>query len=54
MKHILTVAILVVAIGFASLGYTTGFVILFVAGLLLEGLFWHRVFNRQKPSPTHS
>lgn len=48
MKHLITLAFLIAAIVVAMAGYVSGFVILVVAGLLLEGIFWHRVFRKRK------
>lgn len=52
MKHLMTVAILVAAITAMSAGYTTGFALLLIAGVFLEGVFWLRLFKKHKPSPT--
>lgn len=46
MKHLITIAILVAAIAVASAGYIAGFALLVVVGLLLEGVFWLRIFRR--------
>lgn len=46
MKHLITIVILVAAIAVAAAGYIAGFALLVVAGLLLEGVFWLRIFKR--------
>ncbi|MDQ2075202.1 hypothetical protein [Marinimicrobium sp. ABcell2] len=54
MKHLITIAILVAAIAVASAGHSFGFAVLVVIGILLEGVFWLRVFKKRNPSPTYS
>lgn len=54
MKHLITIAILVAAVALALAGYIMGFAVLFIAGVLLEGVFWFRIFQKRKSSPLHS
>lgn len=54
MKHLITIAILVAAIAVASAGYATGFAVLVAAGIILEGVFWYRLFKKRNLSSRHS
>jgi hypothetical protein len=48
MKHVLTFLCLLGAVGLYIAGSATGAAALLVAGLLLEGVFWVRVFRKQR------
>ena len=47
MKHLTTLALLLVAAGFYAAGMSTGVAIFAGAGALAEGAFWFRLFRRE-------
>ena len=47
MKHLVTLAFLLVAVGFYAAGVSTGVAIFAGAGVLAEGAFWFRHFRRE-------
>ena len=49
MKYVITLLTLVAAIAAYIIGVSSGIVIFLISGLLLEGLFWLRIFRRKKP-----
>ncbi|MFA6231140.1 MAG: glycosyl transferase family 39 [Rhodanobacter sp.] len=50
MKHLITLACLLVAVGFYAMGMSTGAVIFMGVGMLAEGAFWIRLLRRA-PQP---
>ncbi len=46
MRHLVTLAFLLVAVGFYAVGVSTGVAIFAGAGVLAEGAFWFRVLRR--------
>lgn len=51
MKHLVTLACLLLALGFYAAGMATGVVVFAGVGVLAEGTFWYRLFRR-KPRQT--
>ena len=47
MKHIITVLSLIAAIASYIAGSAFGIVAFLISGLLLEGVFWARIFRRR-------
>ena len=47
MKYVITLLTLVAAIAAYLIGSSTGLVALLVSGMLLEGVFWLRIFRRK-------
>jgi len=52
MKHLITLACLLVAICFYVAGMSSGFVVFIVAGFLAEGAFWFRLLRRMPRQPS--
>jgi hypothetical protein len=47
MKHLITPACLLVALGFYAAGMASGMVVFAGVGVLAEGTFWFRLFRRK-------
>ena len=50
MKHVITFSCLIAAVAAYLAGSTSGAVIFFVVGLILEGVFWLGLFRRKENS----
>jgi hypothetical protein len=47
MKYVVTLLTLVAAIASYIIGASSGVVVFLISGLLLEGIFWLRIFRRK-------